>query len=89
MKLSSEDKILLLRWGYHTKDFPQIEAALQARNTKYTMDGQTISQATAIAVLGREQFLSGISRSAFHTTAAREKENGKTVFFDSSHLFKF
>ncbi len=89
MKLSSEDKTLLLRWGYQTADFPQIEAAMQSRNTKYTLEGQTISQATAITVLGRKQFLTGISRSAFHATAARETEDGKTVLFDSSRLFKF
>ena len=89
MKLSLVDKTLLLRWGYQTADFPQIEAAMQSRNTKYTLDGHKISQATAIAVLGREQFLSGISRSAFHATAARETEDGKPVLFDSSRLFKF
>ena len=42
MKLSLVDKTLLLRWGYQTADFPQIEAAMQSRNTKYTLDGQTI-----------------------------------------------
>ena len=89
MKLSLVDKTLLLRWGYQTADFPQIEAAMQSRNTKYTLEGQTISQATAITVLGRKQFLTGISRSAFHSTAARETEDGKTVLFDSSRLFKF
>lgn len=89
MKLTSEDKTLLLRWGYQAADFPQIEAALQARNTKYTLDEQTISQAAAIAVLGRKQFLTGISRSAFHATAARETEDGKIVLFDSSRMFKF
>ena len=40
MKLSSEDKTLLLRWGYQTADFPQIEAAMQSRNTKYTVDSR-------------------------------------------------
>lgn len=89
MKLSSEDKTLLLHWGYQAADFPQIEAAMQARNTKYTMDGQTISQAKAIAILGQEQFLASISRSAFHATAARETEDGKIVLFDSSRLFRF
>lgn len=62
---------------------------MQARNTKYTLDGQTISQAKAIAVLGREQFLASISRSAFHVTAAMETEDRKIVLFDSSRLFKF
>ena len=89
MKLSSVDKTLLLRWGYQTADFPQIEVAMQSRNTKYTLEGQTISQATAITVLGRKQFLTGISRSAFHATAAKETEAEKTVLFDSSRLFKY
>ena len=42
MKLSLVDKTLLLRWGYQTADFPQIEVAMQSRNTKYTLDRQTI-----------------------------------------------
>ena len=89
LKLTSDDKSLLLHWGYQAADFPQIEAALLARNTKYSVDGQTISQAKAIAILGQEQFLASISRSAFHATAARETKDGKTVLFDSSRLFKF
>ncbi len=88
MKLSIEDQTLLLSWGHQAADFPQIEAALRAQNTQYTLDGHTISRETAIAVLGHRQFLSGIARSAFHTTAARKTEDGRTVLFDSSRLFK-
>lgn len=77
LKLEPKDKTLLLRWGHQAADFPQIEAALLAKSTKYTLDGHTISQAAAIALLGREQFLSGISRSAFHATAARKQKLGK------------
>ena len=88
MKLSDADKNLLLNWGHPAGDFPQIEKALQTQFTKYSLDSQPISHATAIAVLGREKFLSGISRSAFHGTAARETDGGESVLFDSSRLFK-
>lgn len=88
MKLSMADKTLLRCWGHQASDFPQIEAALRAQNTQYTLDGRTISREAAITVLGRRQFLSGIARSAFHMTAARKTEDGRTVLFDSSRLFR-
>lgn len=88
MKLTNADKKLLISWGHPERDLLQLEMALHERHTKYTLDGQPIPRATAIAALGREKFLSGISRSAFHGTAARETADGKIVLFDSSRLIK-
>ena len=42
----------------------------------------------AVIILGREEFLSGISRSAIHYTASRESKGHSIVSFDSSKLFQ-
>lgn len=88
MKLTEKDKALLIEWGYPESDFPQIEEAMKKKNTKYEFECSAISREKAIELLGREEYLSGIARSAFHFTAAREVSNGKIVYFDSSNLFK-
>lgn len=86
MKLTKQDKELLTNWGYPKEDFEQIEEA--TRKTVYEMNDEKISTNTVIEVLGRETYLSGISRSAFHWSSYRENENGQGVHFDSSRLFK-
>lgn len=88
MKLSDSDKALLNGWGFAKEDIKQIEDALKKCNTKYKFRGQRITRETAISLLGREVFLSGISRSAFHFSASRETPSGEFVYFDSSAFFK-
>lgn len=91
MKLTVEDKKLLAQWGHPEKDFHQIEEAMQKSKTKYKLGSTPISCEKAIDLLGRERYLSGIARSAFHFSAAREVPNsmsGEIVYFDSSRLFK-
>ena len=88
MKLTDADKKLFISWGHPERDLPQLKMALQSQYTRYKLDDQPIPRETAIEVLGRENYLSGISRSAFHGTAARETKDGKIVFFDSLRLFK-
>lgn len=46
-----------------------------------------ISSSEARRILGNEQFLSGLARSAFHYTAVRTNTDGVDVRFDSSKLF--
>lgn len=87
MKLNNDDKKWLLELGETEEDFWQIEQALNANITKYTVDGVPVSRDEAIRLLGRKQFISGICRSVFHYTAARETAKGKVVLFDSSRLF--
>lgn len=71
------------------EDKEQIKRALKC--TKYKLCGDytttSISRKKAIEILGKEMFVSGLERSAFHWTAARTNED-KTVLFDSSSLFK-
>lgn len=81
MKLTKKDKEYLLSVGVAEDDFPQMEEAMSC--TKYELNGKKIQRKTAIEYLGRETYLSGISRSAFHYTAYRDG-----VLFDSSDLFK-
>lgn len=86
MKLAKTDKELLIKWGYKSDDIEQIEKAIG--KTVYELDNQKITIKRAIEVLGKEEFLSGISRSAFHWNASREGKGGEKVYFDSSKLFK-
>lgn len=88
MKLTSEDKELLLCWGYKEEDFLQIEAAMRKSITKYEIADKKIKREEAIEMLGREEYLSGIARSAFHWSAARVTSNGEVIHFNSSRLFK-
>ena len=85
--LTKEDKDFLRETGYSDDDFLQIEEAVR-RSKYYLIDNQRISYQKAIEILGKNTFLSGISRSAFHWTAERESDEGRLVFFDSSILFK-
>ena len=88
MELAKEDRAFLASLGYEERDLPQIEDALHASRTTYSLDGEPITRAQALHLLGRESYLAGISRSAFHFTAEQSTENGKTVGFDSYKLFQ-
>ena len=86
MKLTEKDKNYLRNLGNKDADLKQIEEA--ANVTTYTNRGKRISRNKAIELLGREEWLSGISRSAFHWTAGRMAKDNTEVDFDSSRLFK-
>lgn len=84
MKFTEADKTQLAEWGYSESNIKQIEEAAKRNNTIYSMGGQRISREEAITRLGRKDFLSGLSRSAFHFTASRMTPDGKYISFDSS-----
>ena len=90
-KLTPEDIKFLLNKGYLQKDIPQIQKAIYRSSYRLynenTDEENFISASEALDILGRKEFLSGISRSAFHWSASRERKR-YTVFFDSSALFK-
>lgn len=86
MKLSDKDKKMLLNWGYRKSDLEQIEVATSL--TRYEFKGRLISDAMARSLLGDREYLSGISRSAFHWSATRYTPTGEGICFDSSALFK-
>lgn len=91
-KLTPDDKQLLQSWHFSERDIAQIsEAICQTTYTAYTAGstrGRRISADTAIETLGREAFLSGIGRSAFHYSALRENDEHTQVIFDSNKLFQ-
>ena len=89
--LTDEDKRTLRKFGYPKSDFKQIEEA--ANRSTYSIESdtkpKTINVWEAIDLLGREKFLSGIGRSAFHWDCRRENpDTGVSVDFDSSVLFR-
>ena len=94
MKMTEADKAYLRSISESEQYFPQIEEAMDV--TEYKLldaDGLTtirrISRKEAIDLLGRETWLNGLDRSAFHWTAMRETKYGKGyVLFDSSALFR-
>ena len=88
MKLTADDKKMLQEWGHPERDFQQIEKAFQKSKTKYKLGSMPISREEAISLLGQKQYLSGITRSAFHYTAVGETPDGRFVYFDSSNLFR-
>lgn len=81
-KLTRKDMAVLRSCGYDRREYKQIEVC--ANICIYTdNNGHTMSYKDAIEILGREQFLSGISRAAFHWSSYRE-ENASGVYFDCS-----
>lgn len=94
MRLTKEDKEFLRSLYEGEEYFPQIEEAMD--NTTYELcdeDGKetirTITREEAIELLGRENWISGIDRSAFHWTAMRQTKDGKNyIMFNSSKLFR-
>lgn len=95
MKLTKEDKKYLMALGERHEDIAQIERASKFNILELKLkDLQTgkerkIGQREAIKILGRETFLSGLSRAAFHWSSSRESEDDKfSVYFYCGKLFK-
>lgn len=100
MKLTDTDKQYLLEKVYggikqtFEEDLPQIKEAADV--TTYTLyegklDRGRITRNEAIGLVGREMWLSGIARSAFHWTACRQvlaNPDHAYVMFDSRKLFR-
>ena len=99
MEFTEEDKKYLLEKIYggvkqtFEEDLRQIEDAADV--TTYTLfkgdkEEGRISRKKAIELCGREKWLSGLSRAAFHWTAMREVKGkeGQYVDFDARRLFR-
>lgn len=72
MKVCKEEKKMLIDWGYSEEDIEQINR-LKYKFTLYDENGKSknITQKEAKQILNLEDFLTGIARSAFHSTASR------------------
>ena len=88
MKLTMKDIAYLFSIGCPKEDIPQICEAALSKNTTYKLNGKTITAKKAIEVLGRDVYLSGLNRSAFHRTTVRVGKQGEEVFFNSANLFR-
>ena len=90
-ELTERRKNILRGWGYNDKEIDQIKRAM--RVTKYTLEypsgkEKRITRDAVIKLIGITEYLSGISRSAFHWSAYRTTKNEKYgIYFDSSALF--
>ena len=76
--LTEDDKELLISWGYLQKDLDQIE--LEANVCKYEQvfkrkPEKELTREEVIKKIGRKQYLSGISRTAFHWNCCRDRGN--------------
>lgn len=93
-KLTSKDKKILLDWGYTKQDFAQIEEAAnkgKIEHVKKYFTGEytrTINPESARRYLKTKEFLSGLSRAAFHWTALRDITQGEYIYFDASPIFE-
>ena len=85
--LTKQDKQILLNIGHKEEDLDQIQQAADKRKTTYTINDKPATREEVIKLLGREKYLYGLSRSAFHYTAS-QTQDGKEVGFDSSKLFE-
>ena len=86
-KLTEADKAYLFKHGELAEDFEQIEQGINVGEFRYK--NRKISYKKAIELLGRETFLNGASRAAFHWSSGRETLEGgeENVIFDFSALF--
>lgn len=103
MVLQKQDMDILKRWGYLDRDIPQIQEGIKVSTYELykrlkNPDAEdfedrsklvrNLTAKEAYRRLGREAFLSGIGRSAFHWSSVRVCTNENYfVMFDSEALF--
>lgn len=86
--LKETDIKQLKEWGYSLQDIMQIDDVVDYTLFE-TSRKKRIDEFIARRMLGTYNFLSGLSRAAFHWSAERDCANGKgTVSFDCSAYFK-
>ena len=83
MKLTNKDKNYLISIGYTNEDFSAIEFASDVMNydlilifkEKHKLNPQIrLTRKQVIGLLGRDKFLSGLSKATFHNSAVRSNE---------------
>jgi hypothetical protein len=87
MEFTKEDIAKLLGFGHRKSELKQLQEA--AIVCKYTdEDDRRISATKVLEMIGRDQWLSGISRAAFHFTCGRGEHGKNYVHFDCNDLFR-
>lgn len=91
MKLNKRQQRMLSNNGFAEADFAQIERATYKRYTQYGAKKQVgrqhalarLTREQVIRMLGVDEYIAGISRSAFHATAAKQTPSGWTIIFNT------
>lgn len=94
MKWNKKDIENLKKNGFDKDDIAQIKTSgrylklyILYENEEVNKSMQRITQKEAIDILGKDTFISGMSRAAFHFTSTRTN-NYRTIYFDCSSMFK-
>lgn len=87
-KLTKQDKKMLLNWGHAEQDFPWIQKAANSGCRYKNEKGEQLTTEQVIKILGREEWLSGLARAAYHWTSERV-HNGIWVSFDCSSMYGY
>ncbi len=82
--LTDDDCKYLLQIGNKQSDLKQIDEVAMSRHCHITNKGKVVSKNSAIAVFGRNKFLSVLSRASFHWTSSFNDD----VSMDCSDYFK-
>lgn len=86
MRLTEQEKKTLRKQGYNASEMKQLQMA--ASRCDYEDEkGNCVDAEDVIEWLGREEWLSGVARAAFHWTSVRDN-NGRTICFDCSNMFR-
>lgn len=91
--LSKRDKTYLMKIGYLSSDIPYIETAVGSMKYEYWKrhGEEKIDQERAIALVGKQAWLSGIGRACFHASAVRvtkgSHKGNYLVYFDNYSAF--
>lgn len=91
--LTKRDKTYLMKIGYLSSDMPYIEAAVGSMKYEYwgKHGEEKIDRERAIALVGKQAWLSGIGRACFHASAVRETKGShkgrSQVYFDNYSAF--
>jgi hypothetical protein len=90
--ITREDSKYLHHIGHNTSEVKQIDECIPYTKFVLTEQGKKprrITSSKAIEVLGRTEFLNGMSRCAFHVTTSRSSNDCRyRVEFDTAEYFE-
>lgn len=80
--LNNKDVQVLTEWGHSTQEIHQIDECISSVEFEYCDTDRRVSMKSVLKGMDRTEFLSGMSRAAFHWTSVRRMKNGREVLFD-------
>lgn len=85
-KLTQKQKDYFINAGYLQEDLTQLRLAMCAKYTTIKLNNEKITHQKAIQLIGEEVYLSGIGRSAFHSSSSRITDDGTIIIYFNSFL---